>query len=76
MGYPEFRGPQVVMIMVGVGVMSLAYLITRSPLTPILAHIAMHVASVLHGIGSVSQLPPHYYQQIAAVAIAITSLVH
>jgi len=76
LGYPECRGPQVLMITVGVSVMSLAYLITRNPLAPILAHVGMHIAAVLHGLNTVSQLPPHYYQQITAVAVITTSLVH
>ncbi len=59
-GYPECRGPQVFMIMIGVAAQSLAYVLIRSPLTPVLGHVAMHVAAVLHGLNSVSQLPPHY----------------
>ena len=60
LGYPEFRGPQVLIVIVGVSAQSLAYLLTRSPLTPVICHIAMHIAAVLYGINSVSQLPPHY----------------
>ena len=74
LGYPEFRGYQVVMIMVGVGIMSLVYLITGNPLTPVLGHIAMHIAAVLHGINSVSQLPPHYYQE--SIALIVRYLIH
>lgn len=59
LGYPEFRGPQVLMIIAGVGVQSLACLLTGSPLPAILGHVAMHVAAVLHGMESVAQLPPH-----------------
>ena len=60
LGYPEFRGPQVLIVIVGVSAQSLAYLLTCSPLTPVICHIAMHIAAVLYGINSVSQLPPHY----------------
>ncbi|MEW6669345.1 MAG: CPBP family glutamic-type intramembrane protease [Thermodesulfobacteriota bacterium] len=60
LGYPEFRGPQVMMPVFGVGVMSLSYILTRNPLSPVLSHVAMHVAAVLHGLQSVLQLPPHY----------------
>lgn len=60
LGYPEFRGPQVLLVIFGVGAQGLAYLLTRSPIAPVVAHVAMHVAAVLHGIESVSQLPPHY----------------
>lgn len=59
LGYPEYRGPQVLPIIAGVGVQSLACLLTGSPLPAVLAHVAMHVAAVLHGMESVSQLPPH-----------------
>jgi hypothetical protein len=58
-GYPEFRGPQVLLVVVGVGVQSLGYLLSRSPLAPVVSHVAMHVAAVLYGIATVSQLPPH-----------------
>lgn len=60
LGYPECRGPQVAMIVVGVAAQSLGYLIARSPIAPVLSHVAMHVAAVLYGLNSVSQLPPHY----------------
>lgn len=60
LGYPEFRGPQVLLVVVGVGIQSLGYLLSRSPLAPVVSHMAMHVAAVLYGIGTVSQLPPHY----------------
>jgi membrane protease YdiL (CAAX protease family) len=61
LGYPEFRGPQVLMVMAGVGVQTLGYIITRSPIAPVISHVAMHVAAVLYGLHSVSQLPPHYW---------------
>jgi hypothetical protein len=60
LGYPEFRGPQVGLIVVGVGIQSLLMLLTGSPIVVVLGHIAMHITAVLHGINSVSQLPPHY----------------
>ncbi|RIK37388.1 MAG: hypothetical protein DCC55_24485 [Chloroflexi bacterium] len=60
LGYPEFQGVAVLWPVYGVGVMSLAYLVTRSPLAPVLGHIAMHVAAVVYGIQSAMQLPPHY----------------
>lgn len=59
-GYPEFRGPQVIIVVLGVGVMSLAYIVTGNPTVAIISHVVMHVAAVLHGAESVSQLPPHY----------------
>ena len=59
LGYPEFRGLQVIFPVVGVGVMSLAYLVTGNPLSAVISHVAMHMAAVLHGLESVLQLPPH-----------------
>jgi hypothetical protein len=41
-------------------VMSLAYLLTRNPVAPVLSHMAMHVAAVLFGLYTAVQLPPHY----------------
>lgn len=60
LGYPEFRGPQVLIVMLGVGAQTLGYIVTHSPIAPVISHIAMHVAAVLYGLQSVSQLPPHY----------------
>ena len=60
LGYPEFQNKQVFLPIFGVGVMSLAYIVTRNPIAPVLSHIAMHIASVIHGLNSVVQLPPHY----------------
>jgi len=60
LGYPEFRRPQVLLIIAGVGVQSLACLLTGSPLPAVAGHVAMHLAAVLHGMESVAQLPPHY----------------
>lgn len=60
LGYAEFQGTQVVSPLIGNGVSSLAYLLSNNPLGAILSHIAMHVASVLHGPATTMQLPPHY----------------
>jgi hypothetical protein len=59
LGYPEFRNRRVLLPVTGNGIMSLAYLLTMSPLAPVGAHAAMHVAAVLHGAESTVQLPPH-----------------
>jgi hypothetical protein len=59
-GYPEFRGQQVMFPVFGVGVMSLAYIITGNPISAVISHVAMHMAAVLHGLQTVIQLPPHY----------------
>jgi hypothetical protein len=60
LGYPEFQGIAVLLPVFGVGVMSVAYLLTRNPVAPVLSHIAMHVAAVLFGLYTAVQLPPHY----------------
>ena len=49
LGYPEFRGPQVILVVVGVGIQSLLTLLTGSPIVVILGHIAMHITAVLYG---------------------------
>ena len=60
LGYPEFRGPQVLFPVFGVGVMSLVYIITGSPISALISHIAMHIAAVRYGLQTAIQLPPHY----------------
>ncbi len=39
--------------------MTFGYLVTNNPITAIFSHIAMHIAGVLRGPASVTQLPPH-----------------
>lgn len=39
---------------------SLAYLLSGSPMAPVVAHAAMHVAAVIHAYGTSIPLPPHY----------------
>lgn len=60
LGFPEFQGAAVMLPIFGVGLMSVAYLLSRNPLAPVLSHIAMHVAAVLYGLYTAVQLPPHY----------------
>jgi hypothetical protein len=60
LGFPEFRGAALVSALVGNGIMTLSYLGTRSALSPVLAHIALHVATVLHGYLNALPAPPHY----------------
>jgi hypothetical protein len=59
-GYPEFRGPEVAMPILGNDLMSLGMILTRNPLTAAVSHAVMHVAAVLHGMEATIQLPPHY----------------
>lgn len=59
-GYPEFRGLEVGMPILGNDLMSLGMILTRNPLTAMLSHPAMHVAAVIRGMEGTIQLPPHY----------------
>jgi hypothetical protein len=60
LGYPEYRGPGLFGPVIGNGAMTIGYLLTNNPIAAIFSHIAMHIAGVLHGAASVTQLPPHY----------------
>ncbi|NMG38820.1 hypothetical protein GRZ55_06130 [Chelativorans sp. ZYF759] len=59
-GFAEFQGLSLLAPVFGNSLLTLSFVLTRSPLAPIGAHIAMHIAGVLHGMESVVQLPPHY----------------
>lgn len=59
-GYPEYRGQGMAGPVIGNTTMTLGYLLTTNPLAAMLSHVAMHIAGVLHGPASVTQLPPHY----------------
>jgi hypothetical protein len=58
-GYAEFRGANMSDALAGNSIMSLGYLVAANPLTAIIAHVAMHIASVWHGIDTTVTLPPH-----------------
>jgi len=58
-GFTEFRGPMLASALIGNGIMTLSYLASGSPVAPILSHVVMHVAAVLHGMATTVQLPPH-----------------
>jgi hypothetical protein len=60
LGYPEFRGKNVIWPNIGNGVLTLAYLLTMNPLAAILPHITMHIVAMLHGPKTTGQVPPHY----------------
>ncbi len=60
LGYPEYRGAGLFGPVIGNGAMTLGYLLTNNPIAAVFSHIAMHMAGVLHGAASVTQLPPHY----------------
>jgi hypothetical protein len=59
-GFTEYQGADIAGPIIGNGVLSLAYLLSGNPLASAVGHVAMHVASVLHGIDTTIQLPPHY----------------
>jgi len=60
LGYPEFRGREVALPILGNAIMTLGTILTRNPLTAALSHVAMHMAAVVHGMEATVQLPPHY----------------
>ena len=60
LGYPEFRNQKVGMVLAGNSIITLAFLLSGSPLGSIISHTAMHVAAVLQGAETTIQLPPHY----------------
>jgi hypothetical protein len=59
-GFAEFRGPQLVEPVIGNVLITLSYLLTGSPVAPIVSHVLMHAAAVMHGMATTVQLPPHY----------------
>jgi hypothetical protein len=59
-GYTECRGSDMANPVVGNSIFSFSFLLTANPLTAVIAHIAMHVASVIHGVNTTVTLPPHY----------------
>jgi hypothetical protein len=66
-GYPEFRGKEVFLTLVGNGVMTLAFLVTGNPLAAVLPHAGMHMAAMWHGRETTFQLPPHYPSEATPV---------
>lgn len=59
-GYTEYHGADMVNPVIGNSLFSLGFLLTANPLTAVIAHIIMHIASVFHGIDTTVTLPPHY----------------
>lgn len=60
LGYPEFRNKRVSLVLVGNSLITLAFLLSGSPIGSIVSHTAMHVAAVFQGPETTIQLPPHY----------------
>jgi hypothetical protein len=59
LGFAEYRGASLVHPLLGNAIITVAYLLTGNPIAPILAHVAMHAAAVVHGPATALQLPPH-----------------
>lgn len=59
LGYPEFRNRKVGLVLIGNGLITLAYLLSTNPLGALVSHATMHVAAVLRGPETMLQLPPH-----------------
>lgn len=59
LGYEEFQGAALAAPLIGNTLLTLSYVVSRSPLAPIVGHVAMHLAVVLHGMENAVQLPPH-----------------
>jgi lipopolysaccharide export LptBFGC system permease protein LptF len=62
LGYAEFRNKRIGLVLLGNGVITLAYLISASSLAALIAHTAMHIAAVHQGPETTIQLPPHEAQ--------------
>jgi hypothetical protein len=60
LGYVEFQGSEVADPLFGNTIMTLGYILTANPITALVAHVALHVASVIHGVDVTVTLPPHY----------------
>ena len=58
-GYLEFRGPTLVAPLLGNALITVGYLLTPNLMTPVIAHMAVHIAAILHGMETTVQLPPH-----------------
>lgn len=60
LGYPEFRGLDIVGPLSGNFLIGVGYVLAPNPLTTIISHVILHVAAVLGGTNGTYQLPPHY----------------
>ena len=59
-GFEEFQNPSLIGPVIGNLAITLGYLLNGSPVAPIVSHVMMHLAAVLHGAATTVQLPPHY----------------
>jgi hypothetical protein len=59
-GYSEYRNKSVGLVLVGNTLITLAYVLSASPLGAVLGHTVMHVAATVQGPETTIQLPPHH----------------
>jgi hypothetical protein len=59
-GFREFRNASLLGPVIGNLVITFGYLASGSPIAPLLAHVMMHLAALIHGPATTVQLPPHY----------------
>jgi hypothetical protein len=62
LGYREYRNRSVGLVLVGNAVITLAYLLSASPLGALISHTLMHIAATFQGPETTLQLPPHTKQ--------------
>jgi len=60
LGLAEYRGSELADPLFGNGLISPSYLLIANPLTSVIVHIVLHVASAIHGVDTTVTLPPHY----------------
>lgn len=60
LGFPEFRGSALAGALIGNVIMTISYLASRSAVSPVLAHIGLHLAAVTFGYTNAIPTPPHY----------------
>lgn len=65
LGYREYRDRKVIKVLIGNGIITLAFLISGSPLAAVLSHVVMHLAAVFQGPETTLQLPPHRAEGVA-----------
>jgi hypothetical protein len=58
-GYPDFRGSKLRKPLAGDVIWSAPTLLTLNPIGASLAHVALHVAAVVHDYDTQTFLPPH-----------------
>ena len=68
LGYWEYRNRLLLPIAAGCGLMSAGYLVTASPIAPVLAHVLSHATGLVHG----TELPPHSHRALAVSGEPVT----